>query len=250
MDLNRKKAVIFLVLSVLVIIIGVLYYFDFVQRENINKENPQQAMYKKMIYQMFPASEYQYESPNTFVFDDKFSIKYKLGYHKYYVQDIKYGRYTEKKDQILIILRAPDDVLCHSCGFYNVIAAVFDAETLELKSPVKQFMTDEGDFGFFDGNGKTYIMFSGISTYTGHSTASEDSGLYEVFEGEWHKVWPENNKFWEGNCAVIGMNRIYIYKFDIDTWEKEERQVAPFGYQLVKELVWYGFEFVERRNIE
>jgi hypothetical protein len=222
-----------IVLFVVILLVIGLFIANFVPVSRVTTQDVTmntEQLTKSIVDQMFPGSKYTIDNGMI-----NFSTPIAANYQTLVLEQIRFGRFVEDKNEYLAILRAPDNVTVHAGGFYYRIGAVFDAETNKRKSQNKDFTADEGEISILKGNRKDYVLFLGSTTYQGY--ISPTGGAFDASDGVWVQTWPESNDYWEHRYAVFGNDRLILYKKVIDPVEYETT-IPPFHFEPEKELIW------------
>jgi hypothetical protein len=185
---------------------------------------------KSIVDQMFPGSTYSIQNGMI-----DFSEPIAANYQTLYLEQIRFGRFVENKNEYVAILRAPENVTVHAGGFYYTICAVFDAETNKIKSQNKDFTADEGEISILKGRNRDFVLLLGSTTYQGYTTPL--GGIYDASKGYWEQTWPDDNDFWNERYAVFGNNRLILYK-KIFEQVNYETSGPLYHFEPEKELIW------------
>lgn len=197
---------------------------------NNGADNPYDLSFENIIKEMFPDKEYEISEENRIrVYEEN-----KEYYSDYSIEKIIYESFIEKNtNEYLVILRKLNTG--HQEGLYKVILGVFDYNTNMLKSSVKEISSDQGDFGFFRSSDKTYVMFVGSTTYNGWEEYYGD--LYDITSTQWKTIFPTEENFWESKKAIIGKDRLIMYKREIIN--KDTGGTIPdYKFMYYEEMIW------------
>ncbi|WP_202707185.1 hypothetical protein [Sporosalibacterium faouarense] len=205
-----------------------------IDKVKVDEEKVHSINHNKVFQEMFPNSQYPYGEFEAI--DNNIIRMYrddKNHYDDFSIENIIYDKFIESKNEYLVIIRKLNT--SHQEGLYKVFMGIFDLETNTLISPVHDISSDQGDFGFFKGKEKTYIMFVGSTTYNGWEEYYGD--LYDVTRNDWKNVLPKDNKFWENKRALISKDGLIIYKREIVG--RDNGAVIP-DYRFVYdyEMIW------------
>lgn len=185
---------------------------------------------KSIVNQMFPESKYSIKDGII-----NFNTPIAATYQTLYLEQIKFGKFVEDRNEYFAVLRAPDNVTAHAGGFYYTIGAVFDAETNKIVSKSKDFTSDEGELNILKGHNRDLILFLGSSTFQGYM--SPMGGIFEASNDDWGQMWPEGIDFWKDRYAVFGNDRIVLYKKVIES-VGSEANAPQYHFEPEKELFW------------
>ena len=117
------------------------------------------------------------------------------------ISEIHEGSFTgSKKSELLVIFKFLG--LPHAAGLDYSVAAIFERDTLKWVAQ-QGFMTDEAQFGLLqDSKKNNYLLYSGTTTYQGHSTCTLQ--LLSLKDG-WKELLPPDS----------GINALGSLKFSI-----------------------------------
>ncbi|OPX44377.1 hypothetical protein CLHUN_16760 [Ruminiclostridium hungatei] len=117
------------------------------------------------------------------------------------ISEVHEGSFTgSKKPELLVIFKLLG--LPHAAGLDYSVAAVFEKDTLRWVTQ-QGFMTDEAQFGLLqDSKKNNYLLYSGTTTYQGHSTCTLQ--LLSL-KDDWKELLPTDN----------GINSLGNLKFSI-----------------------------------
>lgn len=130
------------------------------------------------------------------------------------ITNIYEGSFTAKgKQELLIIFKLKG--LPHVAGLDFSVAAIYEKGTLDRVSQ-QAFITDEAQFRLLsDSNQKKYLLYSGTTTYQGHSTCTLQ--LMDLTMN-WKQLLNQDNGFYSG-----------AYRFDILQGDKVQVSQPVFS---------------------
>lgn len=228
--MNRGLKILLITFVLLIVLLSATNYLAITNRAILGKSNISIELTKSIVDQMFPGSKYTVKDEMIY-----FNEPIKANYQTLYLEQIRYGRFVEDKNEYFAVLRAPDNVLAHAGGLYYTIGAVFAAETNKIKCQNKDFMADEGEISILKGKSRDFVLFLGSSTYQGYTTPV--GGIYDCSKGYWEQNWPKSNDFWNDRYAVFGSDRLILYK-KIFEQVNYETSGPLYHYEPERELIW------------
>lgn len=221
MQLNKKVLIVFIIL---ILLLGMFVGYILSGAGSKN-----QLDINQMIEGMFPNKKIENLDLGRFkVYEDE------SHFTEYEIEKLLYGKFVDSNQEVLVILKVPEEKTGHQGGFYNRIMAVFNLKTYERTSPVYEFSSDVGEMGLFEGKNKTYLMIVGSTTFQGYTEYK--GNLFDINRDEWINVFPKEKNFWENRKAVISPDGLILFKRVFE--RKGNELIPPSKFVFDKELLW------------